>query len=173
MNAEFLNLIADFVSSINEIKDNDKRRFVFNVLEVAPEAFWYKRASRNHHLEDERGDYGNLRHTVRVLHGVIALCEAVQETDSIRDNILVAASLHDVGRYDVDGKAESTVPEHPHLVRKLYEEHCLSCPDHEEILMIIENHMGIFGEPKFLPKMSPSTMLHTVDYLLAKLPEIL
>lgn len=173
MKAGFMALVADFVSSINEIRDDDKRNFVINVLEVAPYAFWTKRASRNHHLEDERGDYGTLRHTVRVLHGVIKLCEATQEDSVVRDNVLVAAALHDIGRYDIDGNAESTIPSHPFVVRRLVEKYALSCSGIEGILKIIEQHMGIWGKPEFLPAMGPSTMLHTVDFLLANLPEIL
>jgi len=173
MDDGFLNLMADFVSSINEIRDDDKRNFVFNMLEHTPNAFWIKRASRNHHLEDERGSHGNLRHTVRVLHGVIALCEATQEDSDIRDSILAAAALHDVGRYGIDGNAESTIPDHPFVVRLIAAKYALHCPGVDHILKIIEDHMGIYGEPIFLPMMGPSTMLHTVDYLLAQLPEIL
>ena len=165
--------IEDLAKLTNHINNNDIRIFVCNVLRIAPSESWSKKASKNHHMVDERGDYGALLHTIRVTKMVIALCDVINRNGIDKDILIASAILHDSCRYGIDGKWSYTLPNHPKLVRELTKKNNIDCLYSEQIFDIIDSHMGKWGEPAFVPNIDSKSILHIADCALARLDVIL
>lgn len=166
-------LTYDLFMLVDNIQEATILRFVTDVLEVAPKSFWKRGASRRHHLEDERGELGNLLHTIRVVKLTNIICDIINCSKISRDITLAAAVLHDMCRYGLDGKASSSVPEHPYLVRQLADKHNVMCPHKDQILAVIESHMGRWGEPPMHFDLSNKVILHLADCMVARALEVL
>ena len=166
-------MIADELKQLVEsISSNEIRHFTEQLLAAFPSVFWTAKASRNHHPPDERGTTGNLIHTVRVVKLVRILAEICKTGQLGVDILTSAASLHDGGRYNLDGTAGYTVEEHPHLIRKLAEAKGITCMYSDAILTLIENHMGIWGDPPFLPNLTPSAILCVADNISTRAEQV-
>lgn len=162
----------DLMYLVSLIATDEIREFTKGMLGVVPGTFWTAKASRSHHPADERGDEGNLLHTVRVARLCVIMGECCQLGQLDADIVLSAAILHDPCRYGLDGMAEYSVEEHPMLVRELANIHNISCIYDDDIFKHIERHMGIWGITSYLPDMSPYAILHIADVLSARSEEV-
>ena len=156
------------------IEDPDINAFTFKMLQVAPESFWLRPSSKNHHPLDERKPYGNLRHTIRVVHTVGVLCDVMGQFyfQITKDMMMSAAVLHDIGRHGMDGDADKSVLDHPKIPRRLAELHGISCTKSSMIFLMIEKHMGRWGEHGYTPTIEPWVALHVADAICAHMQEI-
>lgn len=113
-------LKKELLTRVRRIQTLEIRKFTEDILSVAPESFWTKRASQHHHPIDERQGQGTLLHTIRTVKLSAFVAEALN-LDTIQHDILLSAMcLHDVCKYGLPGtETEFTTPEHPNLVRIL------------------------------------------------------
>lgn len=133
-------------------------------------------ASQNHHLPDEREEYGNMLHTVRVA----SLCELIADAVSIEvgdvddvDILKSAAILHDACRYGLFGLSGKTRPDHPRLVRVFAENYDLTCDNFSDIMDVIETHMGRWGQKPAAFEISAALALHLADCIVARWAEVI
>jgi len=157
---------------VNLIVDDGIRDFTEHMLDVAPASFWTAKASLNHHPEDERGNEGNLIHTIRVAKLVCIMAEGCNLTSIELDVLLSAAILHDPCRYGKDGTEEYTNPEHPQLVRELAVHYSIGCEYSVDIFTLIERHMGKWGKVPYNPEVTPSALLHLADMVSANAEQV-
>ncbi len=149
------------------------RDFVLDMLGYAPAGFFERPASTRHHPLNERGEGGNLLHTIRVVKVVLIITEISTIKGDEKDVLVASAILHDVGRYGLDGESERSCKNHPRLVRKLAEDHKLDCDHFHLIMRIIGNHMGRWGSPQFIPHISLDGVLHFADCICARALEVM
>ena len=149
------------------------RDFVLDMLSYAPEGFYERRASRNHHSLDERGEGGNLLHTIRVVNMVLIIIDLSTVKGISKDVLIASAILHDLCRYGIKDEFEYTHESHPHLVRRLAEDHSLTCDQFYLIMRIIGAHSGRWGSPQFIPHISLDGVLHFADSIEDRLPEVI
>lgn len=149
------------------------RDFVLNMLSYAPPGFFERPASTCHHLLDERGEGGNILHTVRVVKIVLVLVDISTIGGPEKDVLVASAILHDLCRHGLDGESEHSCPNHPLLVRRVAEEHSLTCDRYDLVMRIIENHMGRWGSPQFIPHVSLDGVLHFADCIEDRLLEVI
>jgi len=90
-----------------------------------------------------------------------------------KDVLIASAILHDLCRYGVEDEFNYSHEGHPFLVRRLAEDHSLTCDCYDLIMRIIENHMGRWGNPSFIPPISLDGVLHFADCIEARLPEVM
>jgi len=168
--------------AINDIVDNiyseEIREWVSHILYSAPEAFSFQKASREHHLPDEREDHGNLLHTIRVAKTVTVICDILNITGVQRDKQIAAAVIHDLRRYGLNDECDSSISVHPQLVRLYLLDAGIVYKGanryDDDILVIVEQHMGKWGTPPIhLELGSASMILHLADCIEARLPEVL
>ena len=164
-------LVVELYSQIELISNSSIRNFVQDMVSLQRSSFFTQPASQDHHLLDERGESGNLLHTIRVIRIVLVLVDACSMTKDSKDILVTGAILHDLGRYDLKGKY--TGKDHPTIVRKIAEEHNLSCEYYELIMNVIESHMGKWGNPPFNPDIGLAEALHLADCVEAHLPEVI
>jgi len=171
-----------------QIDNASIREFTCEMICRLPSS-WERPASRRHHLLDEREEYGNLLHTIRVA----SLCRMITSMVDVRfefdyprlflspeikaDILLSASILHDMCRHGLDGEsAESaeSVDNHPQLVREFANKHNLSCDCFDTIMLVIESHMGKWTVPEPIHlSIDICTALHLADSIIARWAEII
>jgi len=149
------------------------RDFVLNMLSYAPPGFYERRASTEHHLPDERGENGNLLHTIRVVSMVLVIVDISTIKGNEKDVLVASAILHDLCRYGLEDEFERSCENHPQLVRRMAEDHSLTCDCYDLIMRIIECHMGRWGSPQFIPHISLDGVLHFADCICARALEVM
>lgn len=183
---------AELQKRIALIKDPEIKEFTKKVVDFVPQAAWLTNSSAKFHMKDERGALGNTIHTVRVVDIAILLAEATSYNMHLTDVLISAAILHDSVKKGLKGESSYTVKEHPYLVRQLVEDSGFECQYKEEILAIIEPHMGRWSplgqdvrgnlpngiRERMKPvclygQATPAALLHFADNIEAKLPKIL
>jgi len=162
----------ELLRQVDSIEDEEIKNFTKVLLSKAPPQFWYGRASREHHPPDERGQYGNLIHTIRTVKLVSMMLESCDARPIICDIVTSATVLHDLCRNGLEWENEHSVPEHPHLVRELAESHSISCGHSETIFGLIETHMGRWGDPPHIPSVSYSGIIHLADMISARAEQV-
>ncbi len=159
-----------FISSIN---NKSIREFTNTMFEMTTDAYT-RPASKNHHLPDERGPGGTLKHTVRAAR-IMAFLFDISEYSSIdRDSLMSAVILHDCRKFGINSEYGYTVNEHPLLVRRFADKHNLTCDNFEVIMDLIEHHMGKWGPlgHKKAPSISMHAAIHIADCFEARLVEV-
>ncbi len=164
---------VDLYRQVHLIFDPSIRDFVLNMLSYALPGFYERPASTRHHPLDERGEGGNLLHTIRVVKVMLVLVDVSTIKGVERDVLVASAILHDLCRYGLEDEFEHSCKNHPSLVRKVAEEHSLSCDCYDVVMRIIENHMGQWGDPQFIPHISMDGMLHIADAVCARALEVM
>lgn len=149
------------------------RDFVLDMLSYAPPGFFERPASTQHHLPDERGEGGDLLHTIRVIKVTLILADISTIKGDDKDVLVAGAAIHDLCRRGLNSEFDYSHESHPHLVRRLAENHSLTCDHFHLIMRIVGNHMGQWGSPQFIPHMSMDAVLHVADCIEAHLPEVL
>ncbi len=149
------------------IRDKDLRELVRKVVSELPEAYWKREASKVYHPQDERGEGGNLLHTLRVIKIADRILDTTNFGSLERDIIKAGSILHDGNRHGEDGASRVTVKEHPILIRKLVESKVEpGIPGISELLEVLEKHMGKFQNPSYpVESISLSDVVHIADYL--------
>lgn len=166
-------LVTELYRMVRTIENTDIWVFTAELLGRAPQSFWTKPASRKYHPEDERHEYGNLIHTIRVAKTAMILCNIPNITGVSRDMVVSAAVLHDTCRHGLGGESEFSVDEHAQLVRKLAERHNITCKCSEPIFKMIEDHMGRWGVSAYTPTLDASSIIHIADCICARIAEVL
>lgn len=166
-------LVRELQARVKLIGSSSVVGFVLKMLDHAPNTFWELPASGRHHPLDERGEHGNLLHTLRVVDMSLAIVDACSGSQVVKDILVAGAILHDLCRHGLFGESERSRKDHPLLVRKLAENNNLTCDYYSEIMRIVENHMGRWGEPPFNPNLGLDEILHLADHVCAHLQEVL
>jgi len=164
---------VDLYRQVHLIFNPTIRDFVLNMLSYAPAGFFERPAGTVHHLLDERGEGGNLLHTIRVVSVVLVIIDISTIKGIEKDVLIASAILHDLCRYGIEDEFDYSHESHPQLVRRMAEDHSLTCDQFYLIMRIIENHMGRWGEPSFIPHISLDGVLHFADCIEAHLPEVI
>jgi hypothetical protein len=152
------------------IKDEKIRDFTLQVVYLVDSRNWEKAASRNHHPPDERGEFGNTIHTLRVLRVTEDILSCTDKTEYDKDISKCVAILHDSCRYASDGGMSYTDPHHAKLVLQFIKDCEIEVPD-QRILEGIANHMGPFvpkSELKYYPQLTVSDIAHLADLIASK-----
>lgn len=181
---DFGKLAEDMDKLISCISSKSIRDFTKEMVHSASLA-WQRPASLHHHLQDERGAFGNLLHGVRVASLCKIVAESVDVVFGLRDyayhlepnagDVLLSASiLHDIDRYGLFGMADVSVPNHPQLVREHASAHNLTCEHFELIMAVVEGHMGKWSQPTPVSlSIDACTALHLADLIVARWAEVM
>lgn len=159
-------------TQIGLIRDKELRELVRKVVDKLPEAFWKREASKYYHPIDERGEGGNILHTLRVVKVADKILDTTTYNSLARDIMRVGAILHDCQRHGPDGTARVTVKEHPRLAKELVESLIGNGTSRRWELLseIIEKHMGKFQNPTYPVSEIPlSDILHIADYIASQM----
>lgn len=153
-------------SEIDLISEALTRQFLIAcVTSYLPVASWQKPSSHDHHPADERGIWGNLRHTKRVVKIAQLLSQAEKLSEHEHDLLIAASIIHDTGKYGVDGKSAKIQDNHPELIRLMIPKE-LIVGDIDEILSIVETHMGQWGNIQPITKLQK--LCHYADYIASR-----
>lgn len=139
--------LSDLYREILKIENDGIRDFTAEVVHASPENSWRLPSSRDHHMKDECGEWGNLIHTLRVVKIGDCLCDILNLPDIQRDILKSSSILHDCCKHGVNAEAVWIYKEHPHLVQNLIQISGASCKQKNQIIGIIEAHMGRWGNP--------------------------
>lgn len=133
-------------------------------------------ASTDHHLPDERKKFGNTLHSVRVASLCVLIADAVsiyEDYDNSVDVLKSASTLHDACRHGLFGLSRKSRPDHPYLVREFAKEFDLTCDNFDDIMEVIEAHMGRWGEKPVAFDISAALALHLADCIVARWAEVM
>lgn len=168
--------INDLSYELDNITDEDIRKFTLECLEKAPPHFWYRPASSTgkYHAKEENEQGGLVLHTKRVCKVGELLIEAWQPPPDA-DIIRSACILHDICKYGNSYSAyRYTISSHPLLayqfILKLSEGHydnLLLVDKCEKIGKAVSAHMGKWGS-SFEPE-PENLVVHLSDYLATKM----
>lgn len=161
-------------AEINKIQDPELRQYTYAIASSAPVDSWKLPSSRDHHLRDECGAWGNLIHTVRVAR-VCAMMSRVLDMDQPEsDTLRSAAVLHDICKHGVNAEAVFIYKEHPQLFKKLVEK--LGLDLNPEVNGCIEEHMGRWGPVSagwnLGDQINIRFLLHLADCIESQLPDL-
>lgn len=163
-------------SLLERIPDLEVRKFTEYVLSSIPDELWKIPATSSHHLEDERGEYGNLIHTVRDFR----ICEILADISNMglqdRSELLSSALLHDLRKRGSRGEIPYTHDDHPWWMADFIESVQHYYPGKERIAMYVRCHMGrwsTFPIPVPTVIIHPGDALHIADAVEAHLGEVL
>jgi hypothetical protein len=174
--------LTALINRANLIKEDDIRMVVLTAIYKVPIVTWSNRASRNHHLRDERYEWGSRLHTCRVFDAAVFLAE-LEGVDGIELEIIRAgALLHDIKKFGAHAEYSYTRDDHPFLVRELIDSIDPDFKWKEDILLCVESHMGQWT--KIDDKPAPvhfndelngpmARIVHTADCLVARFAEVM
>ena len=170
-------MIEQLAKKAELIQDEEIKQFTLKLVRGVPLSNWTGSASKNHHLPDERGIWGNAIHTMRVVDMCLILSNIFDLEVVQQDYLLSAAILHDCCRRGKTGLSVYTVPEHPYLVRHIAKELGITFDYSEDIFNIIEPHMGRWtptGIPSYITnkELSLPALLHIADCVEANLGKL-
>jgi hypothetical protein len=166
-----------FINELNDIKDNDLRKFAERVIENAEDYFFTIAASTTgkYHPKFDLGDGGLMRHTRLVEY--IAVCEATSRMYSEHDTdlLIIAALAHDIKKLGNNG-SRHTVVSHPLIAAEYLEEmhekypKLISEEDLKKVCGAVKSHMGQWGNKDGLPlpKDDFEFALQAADYIASR-----
>lgn len=158
-------LRSNISSQLVLIRNVEIREFTRRVLEALPEAFWFRESSKKYHPAEERGECGNLIHSLKVNNVSRVLADIIKLSQEDLDVLSSASLLHDGLRHGLSGSDKYTCKEHPYLVRQLVKERKLECQYSDRICAVIETHMGPWSTPPYLPQLDLNSILFLADYI--------
>jgi hypothetical protein len=170
-------MIKKLYAEIEKINDAGIKDFTRKVVDTAPVNSWKMPSSRDHHMKDECGEWGNLIHTLRVVRvcDIFADIKALNQED--RDILRSAAILHDSCKHGVNAEAVYIYREHPRLVDILVKKSGANCDQRNKIMYCVNAHMGRWGN---VPcdwiednEIYLSFMLHAADCIEARLDTLI
>ena len=166
MEKETLKFILD--EQVDSISNPELKELTYRIIEKLPEGFWARESSKKYHPVDERGECGNLIHSLKVEKLALRLLEPTHTNKEEIDLIKSASLLHDCMRHGPEGTAPFSVGNHPQLVREFIACKGLTCELSDKVCDLIETHMGPWGHPPFFPELSLNSVLQLADYLAAQ-----
>ena len=166
MEKALLKVILD--QQVDSIADPELKNLVYKILDKLPSAFWERESSKKYHPVDERGDSGNLAHTLKVTKLIGKILESTSYNQEDKDLARAAGILHDCMRHGLEGKAPWSTKDHPQLVRQFIKAQNLECELSNKLCAIIETHMGPWGITPYFPELSLNAVLHIADCLAAQ-----
>jgi len=157
-----------FESELQLISDLNLQQQVRNLLDKVDPRHETEPASSTgkYHPDFAHGSGGLIRHTKAVVMIANELCNTRPDID--RDNVIAAAILHDMHKYD--GTSMHTCHEHPYLMA--LDAAAMNLP--EEVVCLIESHMGQWTKNKRssielpMPANDSEWLLHYADYLASR-----
>jgi len=152
-------------SQVDLINNEELRTLVKKILEKLPEAFWTRECSKKYHPVDERGECGNIIHSLRVTKVGLRILETTVHEKIDLDMVRASHLLHDCMRHGLEGKTPFSVKDHPQLVREFIKQKGLTCELSEKMCDIIDTHMGVWGYPQYLPEVDLKAILHIADFI--------
>jgi hypothetical protein len=163
MNKDLLKTILD--QQVDSITNQELKELVYKILENLPSGFWTRECSKAYHPADERGEAGNLLHSLRVARVAMKLMEPTQTSQEDRELLKAASLLHDCIRHGLTGTAPYSVKDHPELVRQFIKDKNLECELSDKLCKVIETHMGPWGITPFFPTLDLNSALQLADYI--------
>lgn len=167
-------MLQALMSEANKIKDESIRSFTLQVIKKSPTDSWKLPSSRDHHMKDECGEWGNAIHTLRVIKICDTLADILNLPISDRDILKAAAILHDSCKHGINAEAVFIYKEHPQLVQGLIEKLELEAPSF--VMECINQHMGRWGRVNCDWKSGQITLpflLHAADCIEARTEDII
>jgi hypothetical protein len=174
--------LTALINRANRIQDDEIRAIVINAIYTVPIVTWSNRASRSHHLPDERYEWGSRLHTCRVFDAAVFIAE-LENIDGIElDIIMAGALLHDSKKFGDRAQYSYTRDDHPFLVRALVDSIDPNFKWKEEVLLCVESHMGQWTEKdgeaapvRFDDGLNGpmARIVHTADCLVARFAEVM
>jgi hypothetical protein len=165
------------------------KEFTLRVIKELPESVWKLPSSFYHHLPDERGEWGNAIHSIRVCDTAMILADSLLVYGESLDSLKSATLLHDVGKHGPNGNLKIIQTSyHPFEVAGMIEVLGFDPKDYQDVLLPIEGHMGRWTKhvPTWLPdflklqkigdtsfRVVDNTMLlHLADCIAARMGDI-
>jgi len=136
-------------SQLSEIKDEEIRNFVKNVLDNAPEGFWTTPCSGTgrYHPPENQGDAGLIRHLIKCIVTAKDLCRYFNLSPLETDIVLAGTILHDIKKNGEPWKT-STDYKHGKIGADYLSQFQLREPEKKEIMNCVRYHMGRFAQPE-------------------------
>lgn len=165
--------VALFKRELCMIKDSKLKNFVKEVFKYIPEHGFTTPASTSgkYHPQDERGKFGNVYHSKKVVRWMHVFVAAFGITDSYRLDILTASCvLHDLGRRGLGHKASPhTLREHASIMNgpleKAQEKIKLDKESFETIRGCVNHHNGRWTEVEIRKPLSEYSTLELIVHL--------
>jgi len=154
--------LDNLLPELSLIKDLQTRNSTTQVILSTPGLFWYRASAfyKGHHPDDELGDWGNLLHVKRVVlvGKVLAVSENLGNDES--SAFFSSLTLHDIGKYGVDGEQERIQKDHPELGKRIILAYLgrEASSIEESMVSIVLTHMGRWG------KVRPVTQLEKLGH---------
>lgn len=176
-----LDITTFFDELLPRVEDTGIRDLTREVLRRAPRWFWCRPASSSgkYHPAFALGEGGLLRHTLAVFRAAEHLLQAEGDafTPTQRSLVLAGALLHDVCKWDDEGK--HTVFVHPLRAARLVHEAAADtgadANDAAALAAVVASHMGRFNVSAYdrgvvlpLPTSPEQKLLYYADYLASR-----
>ena len=159
-------LKQNFIYQIDLMKTPGIQQLAREVMVKIPESFWTRPSSKNYHHEDERGECGNLLHTLRVTKITRAVYSMTNMPKVKVDQGIFASLFHDSMKFDLDGLATKILTnEHASLMANWLRKNYPDNPYVPEIADIIENHMGKWCTPYYQLSINQKDIICIADCL--------
>lgn len=169
------NPMALLNAEVELISDTILQVQISQVVNTIASKTWRAPSARNHHLLDEREEWGNLLHTVRVTRMAAVLSEVASLNRRDRDLLRSAAILHDCCKFGLYGEDGYLQYQHPEIVSTLMIELKIQIPN--EVIGIIRQHTGKWGRCRLdwtdNRRITLAFLLHVADATVAHLSEVL
>lgn len=175
--------IGLIINEINTIKTQSIKDLTLDVFNSSPINSWKMNSSRDHHMVDERGEWGNLIHTLRVVKICDTLADVLNLPQESKDILKSAAILHDSCKHGLNAEYQFITYDHPYLVKQLIEKSKVECPFKYQIIDIISRHMGRWDKRNTPTKtvcdwidgnhITLAFLLHSADCIEARLPSVI
>jgi hypothetical protein len=152
------------LEEIESIKDESIRDFTLSAVKSVSKENWTKRASANHHPEDERGLNGNTIHTLRVVRVTKCILDLLDRNQYSKDCAVSAAILHDICRYGKFGYTNYTDVNHPEIAVAFLNKIQPPCPN-KDIIESVRHHMSQWGPSCYKPELLNTDIVILADYI--------
>lgn len=132
-------------SQLKEIKDEEIKSFVKNVLDKSDEGFWKIPCSMSGqwHPPENQGEAGNIRHLIKCITIGKKLCAYFDLQENDRDIVLASIILHDIKKHG-EPWGEKTDYCHGKIGADFLDKFNLREPEKTEIKNCVKYHMGRF-----------------------------
>lgn len=162
------------ISEANKIQDEIMRNNTLEIINRSPENSWKLPSSRDHHMKDECGEWGNAIHTLRVVRICDTLADILGLPPADRDILKSAAIIHDSCKHGIDAEAIFIYREHPQLVQGLVKK--LELDMNTQVMECVGQHMGRWGRVScdwVNKQITLPFLLHVADCIEARTQDII
>lgn len=134
-------------NQLKEIKDNDIRNFVKEVLDNAPLGFWKAPCSSSgkYHPTENQGEGGIIRHLIKCVVTAKDLCVYFQISEKDTNIVLAGTILHDIQKNGIPWE-DRTHKDHANIGADFLMQFKLKEPEKSEIINCVRYHMNRYAE---------------------------